>query len=69
MGTLARNEDPDEFAKTKSLKKLLQYFFFRYQHVTPQYILWTIPSVLYKTRRKNLLVNKGLTQENSWQYE
>ena len=31
--------------------------------MTPQYIQWTIPSVLYKTRRENPLVHKGLLQE------
>ena len=28
--------------------------------MTPQYVQWTIPSLLYQTRRKNPLVHKGL---------
>ena len=28
--------------------------------MTPSYIQWTIPSVLYQTRRENPLVHKGL---------
>ena len=30
--------------------------------MTPQYIQWTIPSLLYKTRRNNSLVQKRLIQ-------
>ena len=30
--------------------------------MTPQYIQWTTPSLLYQTRRKSPLVHKGLTQ-------
>ena len=34
------------------------------QPVTPQYIVCTIPSLLYQTRKKNPLVHKGLISLN-----
>ena len=32
--------------------------------MTPRYIQWTIPSLLYQTSRKNSLVHKGLMKRS-----
>ena len=52
--------------KTSSDKKnnvflcFFLFFFFLRKPDTPRYVQWTIPSLLYQTRRKNPVVYKGL---------
>ena len=45
---------------TVKVEKDIWTFFFKLQPDTPSYAQWTIPSLMYKTRRKNPLVYKGL---------
>ena len=37
--------------------------FFKSSPDFPRYLQWTIPSLLYETRRKSLFIYKGLTQK------
>ena len=74
MGTFTNSEDPDEmlqcsissgstlFVKVKSSSVRKIQYFFENSNLTPldNYLLWTIQSLLYQTRRKNPLVYKGL---------
>ena len=46
--------------RKKILRQIIQYFFLKLQPNTPRYVQWTIPRLLYQTRRKNPLVHKGL---------
>ena len=77
MGTFTNSEDPDKmlqcsitsgstlFVKVKSSSvRKIQYFFENY-NLTPldNYLLWTIQSLLYQTRRKYPLVYKGLKDD------
>ena len=74
MSTFANSEDPMKFSimlhfiriytVCKELKKIFRQkntiYFEKYNLTLHRYVQWTIPSVLYKTRRKNPLVYKGL---------
>ena len=76
MRILANSEDPDErphnAASLQGLHCLLRQkqtserekfnFIVKLQPVTPQYIQWTISSLLFQARRRNLLVHKGLIE-------
>ena len=51
------------FGKSKNIfRERNTNLVWKLQHVTPQYIKWTIPSLLYRTRRKNPLVYKRLLE-------
>ena len=73
MRSLTNSEDSDEMLHNAAFHQSLHYLLGQKQSsgkeihfirklltLTPQYIQWTIPSLLYQTRRKNLLVHKGL---------
>ena len=54
MVTFTNSEDPDEISSGSTL------FVNTILPDTPRYDQWTIPSLMYQTRRKNSLVYKGL---------
>ena len=64
MSTFANREDPDEMQHYAEFhlkgKKDLQSNIILPD--TPRYLQWTIPNLLYQTRRKNPLVYKGLNR-------
>ena len=49
------------FVKVKQIFRQKNTIFFKNYNLTPhRYVQWTIPSLLYQTRRNNPLVYKGL---------
>ena len=75
MCTEANSEGPDEMPhnaafhqglhcllrQKRSSEKEIQYILGKFYLVTPQYMQWTNPSLLFQTRRKStVVVYKGL---------
>ena len=48
------------FKQKRSSDKEIQFFFLNYNLTPLDYVQWTIPSLLYQTRRKNPSIYKGL---------